>query len=43
MARKRRKMGKKRSRKDFSKKAARTHYKNLAPEPMRGGIRLTKP
>lgn len=28
------------SRRDFSRKSARTHKKNLAGNPMRGGIRL---
>ncbi len=40
MAYKRRKMGKKRSRRSFSKGASMTHRKNLSPAPMRGGIRL---
>lgn len=40
MARKRYKMGRKSSRRSFSKSASRTHRRNLAPNPMRGGIRL---
>ncbi len=34
------KMGKKRSRRDFSKKASRSHKKNFRPGAKRGGIRL---
>lgn len=36
---KRHSMGKRSSRRDFSRKAGRTHVKNVAG-PMRGGIRL---
>ena len=39
MARRQR-MGKKKSRKVFSKTARKTHKKNLYSNPMRGGIRL---
>ena len=28
------------SNRNFSKTAARTHYKNIKPRPQRGGIRL---
>ncbi len=35
----RKKMGKRRSRRDFSKKSG-THRKNYKSAPMRGGIRL---
>lgn len=34
------KMGKKKSRKLFTKTAKKTHIKNLNGRPMRGGIRL---
>lgn len=37
---KRRKMTKKGSKKLFKATANRTHIKNVAPKPMRGGIRL---
>jgi len=36
----RQKINRKKSRRDFSKSAARTHRKNIADKPMRGGIRL---
>lgn len=38
--RKRNRMSKRKSKKLFRKTAGRTHKKNLAPQPMRGGIRL---
>jgi len=38
--RKRYKMGKKKSRKTFSKTAAHSHKRNASGRPMRGGIRL---
>lgn len=37
---KRRKMSKKGSGSYFTATAAKTHYKNVQPRPMRGGIRL---
>jgi len=37
---KRHKMGRKASRKDFTRKADRIHKKNVVAGPMRGGIRL---
>ena len=40
MARKRRKMSKRGSRRYFSKTASKTHYLNVKPRPQRGGIRL---
>lgn len=40
MARYRKKVSKKKSKKVFSKTAARTNKKNLNDRPMRGGIRL---
>lgn len=36
---KRRRMSRGKSRREFSRKAGRTHKKNLAMAPMRGGIR----
>lgn len=36
----RKKLGKRRSRKMFSKNANRIHKRNVAGRPMRGGIRL---
>lgn len=29
-----------RSKKEFTKYASRTHWKNVSPRPMRGGIRM---
>ena len=40
MARKRKKMSRKRSRREFSSKASRVHKRNVHIGPMRGGIRL---
>lgn len=40
MAYKRKKMGYKKSKKLFRKTASRTHWKNVKPRPMRGGIRM---
>ena len=40
MAKRRVKMSKKRSRKQFRKTASKTHKKNVSAMPMRGGIRL---
>lgn len=37
---KRQKMNRKKSEKQFSRTAAKTHKKNLRDAPMRGGIRL---
>lgn len=37
---KRMKLSKKRSKKYFTATADKTHIKNVAPPPMRGGIRL---
>ncbi len=37
---KRRKMSGRGSRRLFSATASRTHFKNVKPRPMRGGIRL---
>jgi hypothetical protein len=37
---KRRKMSSRGSKKYFSATASKTHYKNVKPRPMRGGIRL---
>ena len=37
---KRRKMSGRGSRKYFTATASKTHYKNVKPRPMRGGIRL---
>ena len=37
---KRRKMSKRGSKSYFSATASKTHYKNVKPRPMRGGIRL---
>jgi hypothetical protein len=37
---KRRKMSRSGSKKYFSATASKTHYKNVKPRPMRGGIRL---
>jgi len=37
---KRHKMGKKKSKRMFSKGASRTHGRNVRSSPMRGGIRL---
>mgnify|MGYP007065339654 CR=1 FL=1 len=37
---KRKRMSKRRSRRSFTKGAVRTHRKNVAGAPMRGGIRL---
>lgn len=37
---KRHSMSKASSRKSFTRGAVKTHYKNLAGSPMRGGIRL---
>lgn len=37
---KRAKIDLKKSKRDFSKSASQTHKKNLAGNPMRGGIRL---
>lgn len=34
------KMNKKKSRRSFSRSASYTHKKNVAPNPLRGGIRL---
>lgn len=39
MARKRKRMSRGRSRRDFTRKSG-THVKNLRTAPMRGGIRL---
>lgn len=39
MARKRKKMSRRKSRRDFSRKSG-VHAKNLRDAPMRGGIRL---
>lgn len=36
----RNKMNRSKSRRDFSRNAAKTHKKNLQDAPMRGGIRL---
>lgn len=36
----RKKMGRRKSRKLFSRTARRTHKRNVAANPMRGGIRL---
>ena len=38
--RNRKRMGRKQSKKYFSKTADRTHRKNVRPRPQRGGIRL---
>ena len=40
MARKRKRMSRRSSRRQFSSRAGRTHVKNLKGAPMRGGIRL---
>jgi len=40
MSRFRRKMSKRRSRREFSRKASRIHKKNTSTNIMRGGIRL---
>lgn len=40
MAYRRHRLGKRHSRKLFTKHARKTHVKNLHPKPMRGGIRL---
>ena len=37
---KRRKMSRKGSQRYFTATASKTHYKNVKPRPMRGGIRL---
>lgn len=37
---KRQPVNKKRSAKQFQQDSQRTHRRNMAPEPMRGGIRL---
>lgn len=37
---KRRKMSKKYSKKNFTKNAVKTNWRNLADRPMRGGIRM---
>lgn len=37
---KRRKMSRRGSKRYFTATASRTHYKNVKPRPMRGGIRL---
>ena len=34
------KIGRSRSKRQFSKTADRTHFMNVKPRPMRGGIRL---
>jgi len=36
----RQKLGRKRSKRMFAKGASKTHWKNISPRPMRGGIRL---
>lgn len=36
----RKKMGRRKSRRQFTKYAKRTHKKNISRNPMRGGIRL---
>ena len=36
----RRKMNRRKSKRMFSATADKTHYKNIKPRPMRGGIRL---
>lgn len=40
MSKYRSRMSRKGSRKLFRKTASRTHWKNVSPGPMRGGIRL---
>ena len=40
MARRRRKMSKKGSKKYFTATGSKTHRKNVRPRPQRGGIRL---
>lgn len=40
MARKRKKLSRRASKRSFRKGASRTHKKNISPRPMRGGIRL---
>lgn len=40
MAKKRKKMSRKKSRRDFTRKGVKVHPKNLRAVPMRGGIRL---
>ena len=40
MARKRKKMSRKSSRRQFTRTAGRTHKRNISGAPMRGGIRL---
>jgi hypothetical protein len=38
--RKRKRVSRRRSRKDFRRNASRTHVRNILGNPMRGGIRL---
>ena len=40
MAKYRKKMSRKGSSKYFTATASKTHYKNIKPAPMRGGIRM---
>lgn len=40
MAKMRKRMSKKKSKRLFAKTGLRTHKKNVSPRPMRGGIRL---